>query len=200
MPAHPEELSFHNRLLEGDPQASAQVCERYLEELIRRLQNANKPIAPDVVEEAAIDALLDYVTHPERYQPDQKSLSNYLHMAASGDLKNKLAKLSRKARKEVSLFIDVGNDSYDRNEFIDEVKADSGSDPDHLKLRQKALAVGKGPQEQLIMELIMDNERDFRPYAEILGLSNKSVEEQRREVNQVKEKLRLRLRRSLKTR
>jgi transcriptional antiterminator len=65
-------------------------------------------------------------------------------------------------------------------------------------LRQKALAVGKGPQEQQIIELIMDNERDFRPYAEILGLSNKSVEEQRREVNQVKEKLRLRLRRSLK--
>ena len=197
MPATTEELGFHQLLLKGDPQASAVVCTRYLEELITQLRKANSAIPPDLLEEAAVDALFDYVLHPEHYQPTKKSLASFLYMAASGDLKNKLASLSRKAKKEMPLIFDVGNESTPGNELLEEVKAQSESDPDYIELVNKVIAFGKNPQEQAIIKTMIENERDFHPYAEILGLQGKPVEKQRDKVNQVKEKLRLRIRRSL---
>jgi hypothetical protein len=73
------------------------------------------------------------------------------------------------------------------------------SDPDFIELRDKVIAQGKNPPEQEIIELMIANERDYLPYAEILGILDKTVAEQRQQVNQVKEKLRLRIRRSLNT-
>jgi hypothetical protein len=197
MPASPEELGYHELLLKKDPQASAIVCDRYLGEIYDRLKRANPPIDPDIALEAVVDALMSYVLNPEQYKPNLKSLRNFLFMAAAGDLKNKLARLSRKAEKEMPLIFDVGNDSETGNELVDEIEMGGEADPDYIELRDKVMVMGNNLQEQGIIELMIANERDYFPYAQILGILDKTVTEQRQQVSQVKEKLRLRIKRSL---
>jgi len=87
---------IHQRLLDGDPIAPAELAEAYLPLLVTRLKNKFKRVAEDEVMQAAADAVLNYAERPERFDRARLNLKGYLTMSAQGDLLNALAKHSRR--------------------------------------------------------------------------------------------------------
>jgi len=80
-PASSDELDLHSRLLSGDETASADLFDRYTGLLVGALRK-NHPRIADYNEtlllDAVTDALFDYISRPEIYKPDLKSLKNFL--------------------------------------------------------------------------------------------------------------------------
>ena len=76
----------------------------FLEPLTRRLlQTPAARRDTQLGEQAAIDAILDYVQHPHRFRPEKASIENYLFMSAGGDLRNALRRERRHTSRAVSL-------------------------------------------------------------------------------------------------
>lgn len=100
-------LQLHQRLLHGDPVASSEFAEAFLEELVLRLRAraARAGYAADdtLIKDAAVDALLNYFREPTKFDPNRSGLMTYLTMSAHGDLINLLARESRRTRREVPL-------------------------------------------------------------------------------------------------
>ena len=99
-PASSEELELHQRLVSGDETASADLFDRYMNWLVDVLSAHHSRIADydeTLILDAVTDALFDYIRRPDIYKPELKSLRNFLHMAATGDLKNAWRKTRRVA-------------------------------------------------------------------------------------------------------
>ncbi len=199
MRATAEEYAFHQRILDGDPIAFAELAEQLYVELVRRsLARARRtyPHAdPVLAEEAVGQALLDYNDHPERFDPHRSSLPEYLVMAAFRDFENLHAKEARRTSPTVSIFGDAPlaetlEDSTQQQE-IEELPSD---------LRARDLLSGvvsafTDPRERQIAMLIINQVRATEPYAQVLGIMNLSADERAREVKRVKDRIAKRMRR-----
>lgn len=82
-------LGVHQRLLSGDPTASAEAADLLLDPLVARLNGRWPGLAhTDACHDAAVEVLVTYLADPARYNPLQASLVGWLVMQAHGDLKN----------------------------------------------------------------------------------------------------------------
>lgn len=75
-PASSDELDLHNRLLNGDETASADLFDRYMGLLVGALRKNHPDIAnynEALLLDAVTDALFDYISRPEIYKPDESS-------------------------------------------------------------------------------------------------------------------------------
>ena len=85
-------LDVHQRLLHGDPTASADAAELLLNPVVARLRRKwPGPAYSEACYDAAVDVLVVYFTDPSRYQPAQSSLVGWLVMQAHADLLNDYA-------------------------------------------------------------------------------------------------------------
>ena len=201
MKATPEEYAFHQRLLANDdPTASAEVSEWLYPLLVRetyaRACGVGGPaVDRDMVEEAVGNVLLEYIDAPERYDPDRAPLQRYLVMAAYRDFQNLSAKEARRAGSQRYLSVlyteqgdeDVMDDQQDIEQIIGRIHAES--------LWQMLDEHFPDPTERQLVELIVERVRSIQPYAQLLGLTHLSTDEQREEVKRVKDRLKKRLRR-----
>jgi hypothetical protein len=85
-----DSLHLHVKLISGDPTASTQIAEKHLPRLIMDLKRKFPQVEDHAVETAAEDALMNYLLHPNRFDPSRLPLHNYLRMSARGDLLNVL--------------------------------------------------------------------------------------------------------------
>jgi RNA polymerase sigma-70 factor (ECF subfamily) len=202
------ELALHDRLLSGDPAATAEAAEALLDALAGRLRRARPDVQdPQLVEDAAIEAVLGYLKQPERYDPHRASLMGYLLMAAKRDLSNLLAKERRHAFHAVSLDGDSPSVELllvDRNTSVeDEALAGLGAELPAGMSRVDAmrLIAEEIPDERdrRLLVLMAEGERQTSAYAVLLGIAHLSPEAQRREVKRHKDRLTKRAAR-LKTR
>jgi hypothetical protein len=187
-----EELQLHHLLLSGDQRARSQACWRYLGPLTQRLQKYNPRIDSSIVEEAAIDAMLDYIDRPASYNPALKPIASYLLMSASGDLKNKLRAEQRHRDHQVSLSENVGfapamGNSYTDDNLLERITTSN--------LQADIIAVAKDDQERAVLDLMMQGVREYQPYAELLDVQQLPPLQQREAVNKAKERLRVRVKR-----
>ena len=197
MPATDEELTWHQQLLAGGAAAKLIpdiIWQRYHAHLARRLEYRYPNMDPDLAADAVTDAIYNYVTIPEKYDPYGKSLYNYLLMCADGDIKNSLATLDRRAKHHVFLSRAIGFDDVVRNISIDD---DPSANLLAVELRNQARALARNPTELTLIDLLLDGVRDTLPYAQVLGLEHLTTTEQQAEVNRAKDRLRARLRRKL---
>lgn len=197
--------SLHERLLAGDPLASADVAEHYLPLVVTRLRRVNPSIRdPHLIEMAAIDAIFSYIRRPQQYDPDRLPLERYLDMSASGDLKNALQAETRRARRSTSLDSDTatavevsqraGNDSVEEQVL----KRLGQSQPNGISHQEALWMVARefpNPADRQILILMLENERATRTYAPLLNVEGLPVEEQRREVKRAKDRIGKRLQR-----
>src|SRR5215831_8585495 len=80
---------IHQRLLDRDPIAPAELAVAYLEPLINWLRTRFRYVQDEqLLGDAATDALLTYIEHPTRFDPAKSCLPYYLRMAATRDLLN----------------------------------------------------------------------------------------------------------------
>jgi RNA polymerase sigma factor (sigma-70 family) len=186
--------TLHQRLLARDPIAPAELVIAYLEPLVRwLLQRFHSVPDEHLIYDAATDTLLDYSTHPSRFDPGKSPLLSYLRMSAQGDLRNALQKERRRQQRlqqylraePVELLSRDGN----RGQKDDDTPVASDD------LRQRIFEVITEARDRQLLHLILEGERQTRHYAAILGIQNLNQTEQRRIVKRHKDRLKKQLER-----
>ncbi|HZU05403.1 MAG TPA: sigma factor [Chloroflexota bacterium] len=199
-----DEQALHARLLAGDPTAPADLAETYLPRLVARLGRYYKNVDPQLLESAAIDAVLDLAMHPHRYDPARGRLESYLFMAARRDLLNALQRTQRRAAHERPLtVIDPSAGNVELASPARNLRASEADDPLELLIQQEAAdprlmaAIREqcDEREWAVFQLMLDGEDRTAAYAQVLGITHLSPREQAQEVKRVKERLKKRARR-----
>lgn len=185
---------LHRRLLRGDPTAASDVILAYLQPLFRRLRQRFPHIEDEtLIQDAATDALFQYVQSPERFDPTKSSLFSYLMMAARGDLLNALARERKRATRQIPLKA-VANSALARNTTIEENEV--AEDPMIVSPRVQAILQHiSDPVDRGLLEMMLAGERKTASYAQVLGITDQSEAEQRKIVKRHKDRLKKRLQR-----
>jgi len=197
----PEQLAeLHQLLLAGDATAPAMLAEAVLDELTRRVESHSRRTRdPQLVADAVVDAVMDFVKAPERFDPSQMGILSFLEMAARRNLSNALVSLRRQNMRILQAGA-VALEESARNEK-ERRPLDALSRRERTRRMLDAIDAEQSksfsPEEVAVLRLIADGERATDRYAEVLGLSDKPVVEQRRIVKQVKDRLMKRLKRSI---
>lgn len=191
------EKTIHQRLIEHDPVASVELVEFYIESIVRRLTSLFPKLDdPHFVHDAVVDALLNYVQHPERFNPIRGKLSAYLFMSARGDLLNRLKSEARRRAREMRLE-DVELHPTLRNMLVEgedeEVDIPSGMSISDLKDSVRQVVTNQ--TDRKLLELMLDGESKTECYGEVLSISDLPIDEQRQQVKRAKDRLTKRLQR-----
>jgi RNA polymerase sigma-70 factor (ECF subfamily) len=197
-PSPAEGLGLHLRLCDLDPTASADVCRAYLEPLIHWLEAVFPRADPHHREEAAGQALWDYVKNPTKYNSEYTDLAAYLRMAARGDLLNLRQKEHRHHRHRadksfVELAGEGGNLSGESDDPVDRLEREE--EAARAKALLQELLQDCTSEERRVVELMLDGQRETRIFAEAIGQGHLPLQEQKREVKRVKDRIKKRLER-----
>ena len=192
--------ALHQRLLDGDVTASAEIAEAYLPLLVAHMQTRYPGVDdPHLPQIAAIDALQNYLHRPEQYDPDKSSLEAYLRMAAHGDLKNALKQRARERRAqggEQVVELDAPDAEY-------QVEANTGlSVEEQVEILTSPVwprlnELFTDPVDQQIVQLMMENVRKTTAFAHVLGITHLSADQQAQEVKRHKDRLKKRIQRHI---
>lgn len=182
-------LAAWERLV-ADSDTAADFAELVLGPLIQALAARHSDAPPDDLETAAGDALLELFDNPSRFDPTRRGLAGYLLMAAEGDLRNLRAKERRHHRQRIPGDV-VELDPAARNE--------EGADlPPWDSPQLQAALVALTPHERAVLELQRGGERRTAAFAELLGLADRSADEQAAEVKRVKDRALKRVQRAVR--
>jgi RNA polymerase sigma-70 factor, ECF subfamily len=188
--------ALHARLLRGDdPTASSDLANLCLAPLVHWLQGRYPREDQALLETVAIELILKVGREPEQYDPDRGTLPAYLRMAVRRDVQNALQRERRRAARQTPLGIvelrpPARNSGWTRS-----------SDPVAMMLeadgeaRVTVLLEQFTGREREVVEMIVEGERSTERYAALLGIQDRPLDEQRREVKRVKDKLKGRLKR-----
>lgn len=198
----PEESpqQLYERLVTNDPTAPSDLAVRYLDRLSDWLISHNSQVPKDICETAAEDAILALVKNPGTYNPSKQSLEVYLRMSAQGDLKNLLRAERRHSDRRADW------DAVEHSLVVGKYIQDRENDPALLFERESELREGHELPEAVtegltaaevnVLELMRQAERKTAAYAVALGIQDRPLDEQRRDVKRVKDKLKKRLERA----
>jgi len=190
-------LQLHTRLLQQDPVAPAEFAEAFLDELFRRLKaKAGPGYEEALLQDAATDALLDYVQHPSKFKPHKSALLTYLTMAAYRDLLNMLAKEQRRRRREVPIEA-VEESLVDGNNLVETESQilDSMTTAERIEVLRTVGKVFPDARDRAFLKLMMDGERRTAVFCNVLGIQALTPDEQRKIVKRHKDRITKRLQR-----
>jgi len=173
--------SIHERLLAADPTAPAELAEAVGDVIFEKLRRHHPDGDPDLIRDAAWDAIRDYIQRPAGFDPSKRSLVGYLLMAAEGDLRNALAKARR--RREDQLGVELVDSGGKRR--LEQIEARL----DAARIRPELERYIPDPADREAVELMLDGERSTAAFAGVWGFSDLSPEEQRKEVKRRKDRL-----------
>jgi DNA-directed RNA polymerase specialized sigma24 family protein len=188
-------------LCTGDDVASSALAELFLPILTKGL-NRKYPNLPDAawVPTACADALMNYLTTPEKYAPERGKLFTYLWKSAEGDLLNLLAKERRRAAHEIHQQV-VELRIPDR-----EVSAEQTMPPE-IELEafaetspsvKRAMALLDSAEDREFVELMMNGVRATERFAVVLRISHLPSFEQAAIVKRNKDRIKKTIQRGLK--
>jgi RNA polymerase sigma-70 factor (ECF subfamily) len=186
VPSFPDKdwcLEAHRRLVSGDPTASAQLCKAILVPLLGWLYAKRRTPDKELVRDAATDALVDYVKHPDKWKPERSTLISYICMAADRDLLNALEKVARRRSREI-LTADVEEEDLDRNVSLEANPPDS-FDSLLPTLDQKVVS----DTDRKLLALMLQGERSTNKFAQLLNIDDLPKEKKALKVKQHKDRL-----------
>ncbi len=191
------EQAIHERLLAGDPIAASELCAAYLERLCDSLRAAYRDVDSDHIHDAVVDAVLNYIERPNQYQPEKRSLFGYLRMSAQGDLLNLLRKHKHRRgdlplNEDVEIAEAAGNRSTGEGESPEAVLESLTAE----ECRQRLMTSVQSDEERIVLELMLDGERDSQIFLDRLGWQGPRDELTKR-LYRIKDRLVKRVRRSL---
>lgn len=195
-----EALALHRRLADGDPVASADLAESFLEYLAQHLIERNGNVDPILCYEAAEDTLLSLIKRPSSYRPERGSLDTYMRMSASADLKN----LLRSERRHAARRADWGHVelSPEMRKYVQDEAADPARIVDLAEtVRERQQQLSRSPdglseEEAAVLQLMRIRERKTELYAQALGITHLPFDQQQREVKRVKDRITKKLQRA----
>jgi DNA-binding response OmpR family regulator len=180
--------ALHERAVCGDDTAVDEIVADLLPVLRQCLRARFPTVAGEMIHDAVVDALMEYRTHPTRYDPARGvPLGGYLLFAARRDLLNRLDAERRRAARE-----DITADGV-----LPEPAAIAPDDmlwsggPSRIALRHVAITEA----ERTVFQLWKRGERKTSVYASALRLDPLPIAEQRVRVNRIKDRVVRRIRR-----
>lgn len=192
--------ALHQLLLEGDVTAPARIAEAFMPPVLARLRTRYSRLPdPDLVDTAVEDAFVNYLSHPQQYDPDKGSLVAYLRMAANGDLLN----LLKRTRKEVDHLSSGRVVELDDQNAEHEVDIADDFNLEGFILDQNSPVwdwlpgLVPDPLDQELLFLMLEGVRETEAYAQVLGLTGHPVEEQAAQVKRRKDRLKKKLQRNI---
>lgn len=200
-----DERLLHQRLLSRDVTASEEAARKYLplveKHVAARAWNVYHIDDRELIWNAKVDAvLLDYILHPERFDPTKSGLLGYLKRAAERDLINAVQK-SRRQRRGEDLYGDVEEGIRVRNKAseLSRIMRDAEQETvSRIQSERDAMAVTNvgNERDKELLRLMTVGERSTSKFAAVLGIKSLTIAEQRRIVKQHKDRLKVQLKRS----
>lgn len=175
---------IHQLLVAGDPTASAELFRAMYPALVGWLHAKRRIKAGDLVSDAATDALVDYIKHPSKWNPNLGTLVSYICMAADRDLQNALEKERRRQKREIFMS-DVEDSGPDRNVVSDD-EGQSEAISGFLDVLDRTVT---SQRDRELLTLMLTGERSTERFAELLGIQALPKSEQARVVKQHKDRL-----------
>lgn len=177
-------VDAHRRLVGEDPTASAELYKAIFSPLVGWLRVKGRTTDKELIRDAATDALVDYIKHPDKWNPERATLVSYICMAADRDLLNALQKVQRIRKHEV-LSADVEDEVFDRN-VLPENEGPADAIDGVLSALERQVT---SETDRRFLALILEGERSTDTFAEVLGIRNLSKQEKARTVKQHKDRL-----------
>lgn len=196
-PAKETLLALHKRLLASDVTAPAELVLAAIEPLCAQLAGHERR-DPQLVYDAATDALLDFIKNPTKFNPAKGDPWTYLHLAAKRDLLN-LQRSRTRAHNRDLRHSGVAPGQVAGN-WMEPSIDEEGLGREAAK--QRLLEIERGQVDTMsnadhqILRLIANGERRTGPFAVVLGVESLPEAEQRRAVKNAKDRLLKRLRRA----
>lgn len=192
-PSAEDGLWYHRRLCEGDPLAPSDVCKVYLPILLGWLHRCSPRADDHLRQTAAQDALIDWILHPERFDPRRGDLVGWLRMAARRNLANLErgeARHQRQRDSESSVELDQlpGNTSGRDDPVLRLIRDEEVQELDSAVLTWSE-------EERRVLALMRQGEKSTEVFARVLGLEAQPPEQQAHEVKKVKDRITRRLQR-----
>jgi hypothetical protein len=193
--------SLHQRLCDGDEVASSALAELFLPVLTKGLGRKYPNLSdPSSVPTACADALMNYLTAPDKYSPTRGKLFTYLWKSAEGDLLNLLAKQRRRAVHEISEQV-VEFRLADRELSAEpmmppEVEFESVAEISPSV--QRAMELLDSQEDRRFVELMMSGVRSTEEFAKVLRISHVPSSEQATIVKRNKDRIKKVVQRGLK--
>lgn len=187
-------LELHTQLLEGSRAAAEQIALHFRPLLVSALRKKYTRLTdPHLVEIASSDALLAYLSHPEKFNPARSSLIAWLYMDAQTNLLN-LLRHEKRAEKHRSKFKD---DPGNKASSIDPERRLMENESALVNLVQQVVV---DHQDREVVSLMAQGERETSVYAEALGIEHVLPIKRAAIVKRHKDRLKVALRRALRRR
>jgi hypothetical protein len=194
--AHPtatEIAVLHERVLIGHPAAVEALIERLLPILTSLVQRSFPRASEDLVMNGVEDALLEYARAPRKFDPSRGvPLLAFLRLAAVRNVSNLVRGESRRRARERKLA-----EEAEPIEWAQPTDSPDGTD-DSLESVVQTVLASMNPEEQAIATLWLAGERRTDQLARALRIDHLPIDDQRRGLKRMKDRIRNRLRRLLR--
>jgi DNA-directed RNA polymerase specialized sigma24 family protein len=205
-PSEEEQERIYNMLLAGDANAPSELFAAFFPSLHQALIAKFHDIYDTaIVEDAVFDTLLNTPKIADKFDPARSKLWSYLYSDAHGDILNELDRQRRLDRRSVDFGlgdvedlvpdrnIDVEAGALDRLEPLINELLPPGVDLQAVLEQAREIVVN--PDDEQILQLMLDGERSTAAYVTILDIDALPAGEQQREVKRHKDRLKIRLKR-----
>ena len=180
-PSSEAESTLHQRVLAGDPVASADLFAHFVEPLMSAIRHDLRCDA-EIATDSSIDALFDYINSPSTYSPDRGRLCTFLTHIAKHKAVDRIRARSAETRREqeFSSLVEV-------RESAPNEKMERSAEAQ--KLWQKIEQVVQSERDRLALALILDGERSTDAIADALGIHASTQLERQRAVKRHRDRL-----------
>ena len=179
-------LNLHNRIVTGDQRASEDLAAYLLPKLKSGLRKTFAATDSESLHDAVVEAFLDYLRRPWRYNPERGRLESFLLRASRCNLINRLDSDRRRVDREIETA------RHSHRATAPEVDAVARAE---LRRLLEQATTSFTTMERRVLRLWMSGERRTSVFANATGISDASAREQRAQVKQVKDRIVQRLRR-----
>jgi hypothetical protein len=199
LPTRIEEL--HHAILQSDETAPSRLAELALPFLVNSLEREFVAVRDrHLIETAAHDALISYFSRPDQYRPNKSRLHSYLRMSARGDLLNLLKQQKiEAARTEPDVEDRASRPEHMLMVDIDEERSLwQAADARESEIATTVAKAITDPVDRQIIDLMLDGTRATEPFSSILGIEHLSIDQQRLQVKQHKDRLKKAVQRAVR--
>lgn len=192
---------YHERLLAGTSLTiTGELAEVFMPLLVKSLSKQFWNLRDqDLIQSAAEDALINYFAVPAQFEPARAGLFTFLRLRAKSRLLNILAQQRSHQGREKVVEVESAESVY-------KVEAQEDSDLEASLIQKDASArtmqqlrqILTDPIDLEMVKLMMEGIRDTHRYAELLGILDQSLEEQKSIVKRHKDRLKKTVQRKYK--
>lgn len=187
---------LHQELASGKSSTADDLAGRLLFRLISPLLRQYSAADPDVIWDSVTETILNYLRDPGMFDPSHGTpLDVFLSHCARRNITDKLRSEARRRKRETNFYCLFENNFVELGDSAANIEMETEID----FARDLGTAL-KSPLDRKIFELCVNGERSTEVFADVLGVSELPIEEQRRAVKRAKDRILKMVRRKSKRR